>query len=310
MTPPTVLPAAMDRERATFLHYCRLERGLADTTIAAYDNDIRRYLEHLTTRGLSTVTAASLADVRSFFAALHALGMAASSQTRYRASVRHLHRFLVASGRTVRDVTEAIELPARGRQLPDTLTVDDMVRMIEGVDTSTGAGIRNRAILETMYACGLRVSEVTGLRQRDIMADLEIVRVIGKGNKERLVPIGGAALQWIRRYQGEARGATIRTADTDDVLFLNYRGRPLSRMSIWKIVSEAAVRAGLDVHVHPHMFRHSFATHLLEGGADLRAVQEMLGHADITTTQIYTHVDRSYVREVHTLFHPRSRVQR
>jgi integrase/recombinase XerD len=167
--------------------------------------------------------------------------------------------------------------------------------------------MRDRAMLETMYACGLRVSETIGLRQRDVLADVELVRVYGKGSKERLVPIGQSALDWIHRYRMEARGRLIRTADTDDMLFLNHRGKGLSRMGLWKIITTAAGTAGLSQHVHPHMFRHSFATHLLEGGADLRAVQEMLGHSDIATTQIYTHVDRAYIKEVHTLFHPRSR---
>lgn len=161
-------------------------------------------------------------------------------------------------------------------------------------------------MFEMMYACGLRVSELINIRQADVMRDVELVRVFGKGSKERIVPIGPDALVWIERYQQAARGKLITTADTDDVLFLNSRGSRLSRMAIWKIMQLGAAQAGLSKHVHPHMFRHSFATHLLEGGADLRAVQEMLGHADIATTQIYTHIDRDYVKEVHTLFHPRS----
>jgi len=181
-----------------------------------------------------------------------------------------------------------------------------MDSFLNAFDDSTPSMIRNRALFETMYACGLRVSEVITLRQRDVLVDLEIVRVFGKGSKERLVPIGTSALKWIARYQSIARGSFIQTAETDDILFLNVRGRGLSRMSVWKFIQDGCLRAGIDKHVHPHMFRHSFATHLLEGGADLRAVQEMLGHADIATTQVYTHIDREYVKEVHTLFHPRA----
>jgi integrase/recombinase XerD len=181
-----------------------------------------------------------------------------------------------------------------------------MDQFLRAFDDSSAGMMRNRALFETMYACGLRVSEVITLRQRDILADMEIIRVFGKGSKERLVPIGTSALEWIARYQNNARGSFIRSSETDDILFLNIRGKGLSRMSVWKFIQEGCQRAGINKHVHPHMFRHSFATHLLEGGADLRAVQEMLGHADIATTQIYTHIDREYVKEVHTLFHPRA----
>jgi integrase/recombinase XerD len=181
-----------------------------------------------------------------------------------------------------------------------------MLRILASYDDASAYELRNRAMLETMYACGLRVSELITLRQRDVLSDVEIIRVFGKGSKERIVPIGSEALAWISRYQQLGRGALVKHAQTDDVLFLSSRGSKLSRMSVWNIIQEACVRANITQHVHPHMFRHSFATHLLEGGADLRAVQEMLGHADIATTQIYTHIDRDYVKEVHTLFHPRS----
>jgi integrase/recombinase XerD len=206
-----------------------------------------------------------------------------------------------------------MELPFSRRKLPDTLSIADMQRLLDAVAPegpttvpATAFEIRDRTLLETMYACGLRVSEAISLKQRDVLADVELVRVLGKGSKERLVPIGGAALRWIALYQQKARPLLVGRTSTDDVLFLNRRGTGLSRMTVWNIMQSAAARAGLDQHVHPHLFRHSFATHLLEGGADLRVVQEMLGHADIGTTQIYTHLDREYIKEVHTLFHPRS----
>jgi integrase/recombinase XerD len=182
-----------------------------------------------------------------------------------------------------------------------------MQRLLDAIDGDEPLQVRDRAMLETMYACGLRVSELITLRQRDLLTDLQVVRVFGKGSKERIVPIGRSALQWIERYRTTVRGhLVVIGVDNDDVLFLSRRGKGLTRMSVWNIIQTASERAGLAQHVHPHMFRHSFATHLLEGGADLRAVQEMLGHADISTTQIYTHIDREYVKEVHTLFHPRA----
>lgn len=301
------LPPPLTRDITQFTHYLRLERGLAETTIVAYEHDIRQFARFLADRTLTAFPQATLALAREFFVTLADVGIGTTSRARYLSSLKHLYRYLVAAGRATADITEAMELPKAKRHLPDALTVDEMQRLLDVIDLSSPNGIRNRAMLETMYACGLRVSEAATLRQRDILAEMEIVRVFGKGSKERIVPIGLSALEWIRRYQTEARGSLVKMGETDDILFLNYRGKPLSRMGIWKIINEAATSAGIEKHVHPHMFRHSFATHLIEGGADLRAVQEMLGHADIATTQIYTHIDRAYIKEVHTLFHPRSR---
>jgi len=301
------LPPPLTRDITQFTHYLRLERGLAETTIVAYEHDIRQFAGFLANRAMTAFPQATLAVARDFFVALADVGIGTTSRARYLSSLKHLYRYLVAAGRATADITEAMELPRGKRHLPDALTVDEMQRLLDVINLSSPGGLRNRAMLETMYACGLRVSETATLRQRDILAEMEIVRVFGKGSKERIVPIGLSALEWIRRYQAEARGSLVKTSETDDILFLNYRGKPLSRMGIWKIINEAATSAGIEKHVHPHMFRHSFATHLIEGGADLRAVQEMLGHADIATTQIYTHIDRAYIKEVHTLFHPRSR---
>jgi integrase/recombinase XerD len=244
--------------------------------------------------------------LRSFFTTLADAGLGTTSRARYLSSIKHLYRYLLTNGRITADITESMELPRSRRILPDCLSVDEMIRILAAFNDSSAYEVRNRAMLETMYACGLRVSELITLRQRDVLRDVEIIRVFGKGSKERIVPIGSEALAWIAQYQQHGRGALIKHAQTDDVLFLSSRGSKLSRMSVWKIIQEACTRANITQHVHPHMFRHSFATHLLEGGADLRAVQEMLGHADIATTQIYTHIDRDYVKEVHTLFHPRS----
>jgi integrase/recombinase XerD len=300
------LPTAFERDIRQFTHYARLERGLAATTVEAYRHDVTQYARHLHEAGLSSFSEASLSTVRGFFEHLATLGLSTTSRARYLASVRHLQHFLVGNGRLDRDVTEAIDMPRSRRHLPECLTVGEMVAFLEAFDGSDRYSLRNRAMFETMYACGLRVSETIALRQSDVLRDVELLRVFGKGSKERMVPIGGEARTWIERYQNESRGQLITTADTDDVLFLSSRGRRLSRMAVWKIIQQGAVEAGIERHLHPHLFRHSFATHLIEGGADLRAVQEMLGHADIATTQIYTHIDRDYVKEVHTLFHPRS----
>jgi integrase/recombinase XerD len=294
------------RDIRQFLQYLNLERGLAETTRSAYAHDITQLAQFLQERQCSSFADASLALLREFFTALAEAGLGTTSRARYLSSIKHLYRYLLTNGRIQTDVTESMELPRSRRILPDCLSVDEMLRILAAYDDASAYELRNRAMLETMYACGLRVSELITLRQRDVLSDVEIIRVFGKGSKERIVPIGSEALAWISRYQQLGRGALVKHAQTDDVLFLSSRGSKLSRMSVWNIIQEACVRANITQHVHPHMFRHSFATHLLEGGADLRAVQEMLGHADIATTQIYTHIDRDYVKEVHTLFHPRS----
>lgn len=307
------LPRSMSRDLTLFLQYLRMERGLADRTIEAYQNDLLRFSEFLISQQIESFAAVARPHLRGFFEALFDAGLGNSSRARYLSSIKHLFRYLTSTGKCATDVTETMELPRAKRHLPDALTVDEMDALLRAVAHAPESGvpstppeIRDRAILETMYACGLRVSEVLTLRQRDILADVNLVRVMGKGSKERMVPIGNTALRWIHRYQTEARPSFLKSFGTDDVLFLNQRGKPLSRMTVWNIIQRAASAAGIEKHVHPHMFRHSFATHLLEGGADLRAVQEMLGHADIGTTQIYTHIDREYVKEVHTLFHPRN----
>ena len=300
------VPPLFARDIRQFLQYLNLERGLAETTQRAYTHDITQFAQYLHREQCTSFADATLAHVRGFFAVLAEAGLGTTSRARYLSSCKHLFRFLLTNGRVTTDVTEALELPRSRRILPDCLSVDEMLRILSAFTDTSAYELRNRAMLETMYACGLRVSELITLRQRDVLHDVEIIRVFGKGSKERIVPIGSETLSWIARYQRVGRGTLIKHAQTDDMLFLSSRGSKLSRMSVWKIIQEACTRAGITQHVHPHMFRHSFATHLLEGGADLRAVQEMLGHADIATTQIYTHIDRDYVKEVHTLFHPRS----
>jgi integrase/recombinase XerD len=300
-----IISKFMKKELNRFLHYVSLEKGLSDNTKLSYESDLNRYAEFLASRNINKFRDAQSEDISDFLYLLSQLGLGSSSRSRYLSSVRGLHRYLFASCLADKDISEIIDLPKLRRKLPETLTVEQVSSILDQPDIQSPAGIRNRAILETLYACGLRVSELISLRQRDVLFEAGIIRVFGKGSRERIVPIGESALFWINEYRRKARTRFIKTSDTGDVLFLNQRGKKLSRMGIWKIVDESSRLAGLENNVHPHTFRHSFATHLLEGGADLRAVQEMLGHSDISTTQIYTHLDRDYIKEVHKSFHPR-----
>jgi integrase/recombinase XerD len=294
------------RELNQFIQYISFEKGLSENTKISYLHDLEQYAEYLNSKGIKSYGNAESNHITGFLSLLSELGLSVTSRSRYLSAIRGFHKYLLSAGACSKNIAEIIDLPKAGRKLPDTLTINDIDKLLDQPDVSKPAGIRDRAILETMYACGLRVSELCDLKQRDVIVDAEIIRVFGKGSKERIVPIGSSALHWIEQYQIMARHLFIKKADTDDVLFLNQRGSKLTRMGIWKILDKAARMAQLKVHVHPHMLRHSFATHLLEGGADLRAVQEMLGHSDISTTQIYTHLDRDYIKEVHRTFHPRA----
>jgi integrase/recombinase XerD len=300
-----LLPKPLIRELYRFIHYIALERGLSDNTKFSYEHDLLSFAEFLHSQNLTKYSLANTNNITDFLTVLSDLGLGATTRSRYLSAIRGLFKYLYANGETDKDISELVELPKSRRRLPDTLSVDDIDKILEQPDVTDRAGIRDRAILETFYGCGLRVSELINLKQRNIIYDAEVVRVFGKGSKERIVPIGSSALRWIEEYRTKVRLIFNKKADAQDTMFLNQRGSALSRMGIWKIVEKYTNLAGLEVKVHPHMFRHSFATHLLEGGADLRAVQEMLGHADIATTQIYTHLDRDYIKEVHKSFHPR-----
>lgn len=294
----------------SYLHFLALEKNLSRNTIASYRLDLQRYVAFLERHNVRSVDAISASHAGLFLRSLRDAGLAPRSVTRALSAIKGFHKFLVSDGITTQNPTETIDAPRIPRSLPGVLSREEIEAILSQPQASANdkkqCWLRDRAILETMYASGLRVSEVTGLKQADVLAKEMLVRVFGKGSKERLVPIGCSALEWIERYRRECRVVLAKRGATDDALFLNIRGTPLSRMAVWKIVRAAAAKAGIQKEVHPHTFRHSFATHLLEGGADLRAVQEMLGHADIGTTQIYTHIDREYLKEVHRTFHPRS----
>jgi integrase/recombinase XerD len=295
----------MERELEEFIRFLRVERNAAANTIASYSLDLKRYLQFLGQQGIGSASKVERRHIISFLTLLRDLGLTPRSISRNFSAVKAFHRFLISEELSGTDPTENVEAPKRSRRLPDVLNPNEIELILEQPNVHHVLGIRDRAILETLYATGIRVSELIGLKQTNVLSDQRIIRVFGKGSKERVVPIGRSALLWIRKYQDEARARLSRRGETNDILFLNSRGKKLSRMAIWNIVHQFSVSAGIKKEVHPHTFRHSFATHLLEGGADLRAVQEMLGHADISTTQVYTHIDREYLKEVHRTFHPR-----
>jgi len=287
-----------------FHDFLTLEQGAARTTRDAYGRDLERFALYVRTRGTATPSDASPRMLREYIYHLKDLGLAPASIRRNVSAIRTYYRFLIAEGHAVRDPSERLETPKKWLTLPDVLTVAEVEALLAAVTLDEPLAFRDRALLELAYGAGLRVSEWITLGVKDVMLNDALIRVFGKGSKERLVPIGRSAIGALAVYQRELRPRLERGAGKG-ALFLNARGTPLSRMGAWKILRKYVELAGIARHVTPHTLRHSFATHLLEGGADLRAVQEMLGHADISTTQIYTHVDREYLRSVHKQFHPR-----
>lgn len=293
-----------------YIRYIQLEKSLAMNSVMAYERDIVRYAGYLETEGLKGFAEAEEEHVSAFIRGLREAGLSPKSIARNISAVKGLHKFLLHERLAPQDPTQNIELPKKGKHLPDVLSVDEVNRVLEAADPAAAAATkfvwRDRAVLETLYATGMRVSELTGLTFSNIMEEQQLVRVFGKGSKERLVPIGEFALRWVGEYRRRLRPELAKSGRSGDAVFLNFRGGPLSRVSVWQIVTDYTRRAGIKKEIHPHTFRHSFATHLLEGGADLRSVQEMLGHADIATTQIYTHIDREHLKQQHKQFHPRA----
>jgi len=299
------VPESLRRGLDRFLDHLRLERGLSDNTVEAYERDLSHYLGSLADRRVDRPEDIAAAHVSAYLRALGELGMEPSSVARNLTAIRMYHRFLLTEGVVDTVPTDDLKPPKLGRKLPSVLSVEEIDRLLDQPDTATNLGVRDRALLEAIYGAGLRVSEAVDLRPGQIVFDVEILRVMGKGSKERLIPIGRPALAWVRRYLDEVR-PELAGPQSGNSVFLNFRGGRLSRVGIWKVIRKHVTGAGITKPVSPHTLRHSFATHLLEGGADLRAVQEMLGHADISTTQIYTHIDRDYLKEVHRTFHPRA----
>jgi integrase/recombinase XerD len=290
---------------ARFTDYVALEQGLSPRTQEAYQRDLARFAEYAEARGATTPPDITARLLREYVYHLKDLGLSPASIRRNVSAVRTYFRFLTGDGIVVRDPSERLETPKRWRTLPDVLSVEEVQQLLASPTLDDALVFRDRALLELAYGAGLRVSEWISLGVRDLLLEDGLVRVFGKGSKERLVPIGRSAIGAAAIYLRELRPRLEKGAGKG-VLFLNARGAPLTRMGAWKILRGHVERAGIAKHVSPHTLRHSFATHLLEGGADLRAVQEMLGHVDIATTQIYTHVDREYLRKVHRSFHPRA----
>lgn len=288
-----------------FEDHIKFERGLSSRTLEAYRRDLAALRSFCADHGITKAGEVTPSLLREFVYSLRDAGLAASSIRRMQSALRTYFGFLLADGILAENPTEHLESPKVGRPLPDVLSLEEVLAILAAPDEAKPLLWRDRAILEFLYASGARVSEVITLRITAIALDLGVCTIFGKGSKERIVPVGRPACAAIERYLREIRPGLDR-GEGAGILFLNARGRPLSRMAIFNLVRVAARRAGIEKTVSPHTLRHSFATHLLEGGADLIAVQEMLGHADISTTQIYTHLDREYLREVHREFHPRA----
>jgi integrase/recombinase XerD len=287
-----------------FIAYLKLERTLSGNTTDSYRFDLTRLGAWLHQQGINDLKQVTADHLTAYVRALYDVGFAATSIQRTVSSLRSYFAFAAAEGAADIDPTALLESPRSARYLPAVLTIEEIEKILVAIDTKKRGGVRDRAMLETLYATGMRVSELAAFCQEHLMWDEGLVRVFGKGSKERLVPIGEVALDWIKQYYETERPFFVRP-DSDSTVFLNVRGKALTRMGIWKIIQHYVALSGIGKHVSPHTFRHSFATHLLEGGADLRTVQEMLGHANIVTTEIYTHVDREYLKEVHRSFHPR-----
>ncbi|MBP6287763.1 MAG: site-specific tyrosine recombinase XerD [Ferruginibacter sp.] len=288
-----------------FKAWLQLEKSLADNSVEAYLRDIEKLTDYLqTTRRMVTPQELKLKDLENFVQWTGELGMTVASQSRIISGMKSFYRYCVMEQIVTANPTELLESPRQKRMLPDTLSFEEIESIIAQIDLSKPEGGRNKAILETMYSCGLRVSELVNLRISCLFLDVGFIRVIGKGDKERLVPIGSEAIRYINIYRNDIRVHIKIKPGQEDFLFLNRRGSKLSRVMIFLMLKELAQKAGITKNISPHTLRHSFATHLVEGGADLRAVQEMLGHESITTTEIYTHLDREYLRETLHQFHP------
>ena len=288
-----------------FRAWLQLEKSLSDNSVQSYIRDVELLLRFLhTLKDLKSPAVVEATDLRIFLKWIHELGFSSSSQARILSGIKSFYRYCLLEQISTNDPTTLLEAPKRKRVLPDTLSFEEIEQLIAQIDLSKPEGTRNKAMLETLYSCGLRVSELIQLQVSKLYLDLGFIRVRGKGDKERLVPIGESAIRYIQLYKQTTRLQVSPQKGKEDFLFLNKRGGPLSRVMIFYIIRDLAKQAGINKTVSPHTFRHSFATHLIEGGADLRAVQEMLGHASITTTEIYTHLDREFLRKTLQQFHP------
>jgi integrase/recombinase XerD len=289
-----------------FRHYLTLERSLSANSIEAYTRDVQKLADYVSREFPSkSPLELELEHLRRFVTALAMLEISAYSQARIISGIKAFYRFLMYEDRITEDPAQLLEAPKLGRKLPDTLSFPEIEMLLEAIPLGESEGHRNRAMIEMLYSSGLRVSELVELKKSQIFNEVGFLKVVGKGNKERLVPIGKAALHYLKLYDEHIRTHQTPEKGHEEYVFLNRRGQKLTRVMVFLIIKKTAVQAGIQKSISPHTFRHSFATHLIEGGADLRAVQEMLGHESITTTEIYTHLNRDYLRQVLTEFHPR-----
>ncbi|GEQ61984.1 site-specific tyrosine recombinase XerD [Vagococcus lutrae] len=295
----------MMREIEDFLYYSKIERGLSQNTIISYQRDLNQYVAYLQEEGINSWSDIDVTVVKVFLQRMSEANKSAATITRMISTLKRFHQYIRQERIIDHDPMQHIKRPKKGVQLPKTLTLEEIETLIQTPDTTTALGLRDRAILEVMYASGLRVSELTHLKLDDLRLELGLIQTIGKGDKERIIPLGDHAIYWIEQYLEKARPELVRDSSVP-YLFLNHRGGGFSRQGIWKNLNQHVLTAGIQKNVTPHMLRHSFATHLLENGADLRIVQELLGHADISTTQIYTHVSKQRMSEVYQQYFPRA----
>lgn len=287
-----------------FLDYLSIEKGLSKNTLLAYRRDLKRYLGFLKTHGRPSLDAVTRKEIMDFLVEDRERGLNPSSVSRALVAVRMFHRFLAQEGKIPQDVTDVLEAPKLWKHLPEVLSLSEVETLLKAPNFRKLQGLRDQAVLELMYATGLRASEVTNLKTAHLNLEAGILRVTGKGDKQRVVPVGKAAKKSVDAYLRRARAQWVKSA-SEDALFVSRLGKKFSRQSVWGILKKYAKEAGIRKKIYPHILRHSFATHLLEGGADLRVVQELLGHSDIATTQIYTHVEKSRLKSIHQKFHPR-----
>lgn len=291
--------------RKGFLMHLQLEKSLSQNTVEAYGLDLEKLIQFVMVKGLQGgPDSLVLQDLQEYIKWITELGMSERSQSRILSGIKSFYKYCLQEQITKTDPTELLSAPKLKKALPDTLTFEEIEQIIAQIDMSKIEGVRNKAMLETLYSCGLRVSEIISLRRSHLYLDIGFVRVIGKGDKERLIPIGTDAVKHIQIYLNEIRIHLNEKKGHEDILFLNRRGAALSRVMVFYIIKDLAMKADIRKNISPHTFRHSFATHLVEGGADLRAVQEMLGHESITTTEIYTHLDRNFLRDTLNRYHP------
>lgn len=288
-----------------YLTYLKLEKNLSPHSVSSYDSDITKFINYLDSCEVADLNEVKSQNISDYFEVLRDLGISTSTSARYLSAIKGFFRYLSSQQYIIKDPSEILSARITERKLPSVLSFEEINKIIESPETNGLLGLRDRAILELFYSCGLRVSELINLKISDMYFSDGVVRVLGKGSKQRIIPIGNSAVEWITEYLTRVRPTLEKKMKSGNIVFLNSRGTKLSRMGIWKIVDKYVKEAEIEKEFHPHTFRHSFATHLLEGGADLRAVQEMLGHSDISTTQIYTHINKDFVKQMHKDFHPR-----